>query len=431
VAKEFINPNWHVILIHYPLGVFVLGVVIELFSIFYRRGTLRLAGRWMILLGALLSIPTALTGVYALGNVARMHLPAGADAEAPWKTVFHEAHFADEQREFLTRHAWAQAGATALAVVLVVVALGSSDTWRRRLYFPLLLGLLLSLAGMLWGAWHGGEMVDRHGTGVLAVEAKGPTGDASAKPGDSAAAEQVEAKHRVEYYVPPLQLHVVLAGLAVAVALGALGLSFRAVNVAGDAESLAAAERDLDQPERDMLYAPPVPRGPAAMDVARSLNPDTDVTGRPRRLPVSRLWLLASLAAVCAAGAGLWVLAGDNFADWQPKRVWAMVKPAEGNKLPRRFVHVATGSVIVVTPLLLALVTRVSRRPRVSLTLLALLLLAAVSLQVWLGVLLMLDTPDGPVTRFNVAGETSPPATAPTPRPPPTTQGIASSEPRS
>ena len=42
MAKEFINPNWHVILIHYPLGVFVLGVVIERFSFLYRRSTLRL-----------------------------------------------------------------------------------------------------------------------------------------------------------------------------------------------------------------------------------------------------------------------------------------------------------------------------------------------------------------------------------------------------
>jgi len=429
VAKEFINPNWHVILIHYPLGVFVLGVLIELLSVFYRRGTLRSAGRWMILLGALLSIPTALTGLYALGNVARMNLPAGVDADVPWRTVVDSARLSNEQWEHLRQHAWVQAGATALAVLLVVVGLGSSDTWRRRLYFPLLLGLLFSLVAMLYGAWHGGEMVYRHGTAVLVNDAKAPVPDATGtQPADSAAGEQVQAKHSVEYFVPPLQLHVTLAGLAVAVALGALGLSFRAVNVAGDAAALADAERELDAPERDMLYQPPVPRGPAAMDVVRSLNPDTDVTGAPRRLPVSRLWLLASLLAIGAASAGAWFLVKEEAGTWDPKQLWAMVKPAGGNTMSRQFLHVATGAVIILTPLLLALVTRVSRRPRVSLTLLALLLLAAVVVQVWLGTLLLLDTSQGPVTRFNTSSEGSPPASAPTTRPVSTTQGIAAAD---
>jgi len=44
VTKEFINPNWHVLLIHYPLGVFVLGMVVELFNLLYRGTSLRAAG---------------------------------------------------------------------------------------------------------------------------------------------------------------------------------------------------------------------------------------------------------------------------------------------------------------------------------------------------------------------------------------------------
>ena len=75
MTKEFINPNWHVLLIHYPLGVFVLGMVVELFSLLYRGTSLRAAGRWMILIGALSAVPTALTGIYAFANVARMELP--------------------------------------------------------------------------------------------------------------------------------------------------------------------------------------------------------------------------------------------------------------------------------------------------------------------------------------------------------------------
>jgi uncharacterized membrane protein len=418
VAKEFINPNWHVILIHYPLGVFVLGLLIELFSFVYRRTSLRLAGRWMIFIGALSCIPTALSGIYALGNVVRMDLPATqVNADRPWAEITAASQLNEEQWEFLGRHTWAQASATALAVVLVTIAVGCSDRWRRRLYVPLLLGLLFSLAAMLWGAYYGGEMVYRHGTAVSAVEEKGAMPHATEpKPTESAADDQVEAKRKLEYFVPPLQLHVLLAGLAVAVAFAALGLSMRAVATADDAGY--DADRDLDadlgRSERDMLYEPPVPRGPAAMDVARSLNPEADVGTRRARLPVSRTWLLAALFAAGASASGIWFLAGpDETRTWEPKRLWSLITPNDQNPGLRRIAHVAAGGVIIVTPLLLALVTRVSRRPKVSLTLLALLLVSAVAVQVWLGTLLMLDTPRGSVLRFNASGEAPEPATAP------------------
>ena len=407
MAKEFINPNWHVILIHYPLGVFVLGMVIELFSFLYRRSTLRVAGRWMILLGALSGIPTALSGIYALGNVVRMDLPAtAADPNRPWADVTAASTLNTEQWEFLGRHAWAQASSTALAVTLVTLFLGLSDRWRRRLYFPVLLGLLFSLVAMVWGAYYGGEMVYRHGTAVAVAEEKGAMPQATdPKPTESAADDQVEAKRRLEYFVPPLQLHVVLAGLATAVAFGALGLSMRQIATADEPARDLESDADTDRAEREMLYAPPVPRGPAAMDVVRSLNPDADVTARPRRLPVARTWLLAALLAAGASASGFWFLAGfDETRTWEPRRLWAMVTPSEENPGLRRIVHVATGGVIIVTPLLLALVTRVSRRPKVSVTILGLLLVSAVAVQVWLGTLLMLDTPRGSVLGFNAGG---------------------------
>ena len=426
MAKEFINPNWHVILIHYPLGVFVLGMVIELFSFLYRRSTLRLAGRWMILIGALSCIPTALSGVYALGNVARMELPATeVNPDRTWADVTQESRLNSDQWDFLGKHAWAQSAATATAVVLVTIALGLSDRWRKRLYIPIFLGLLFSLAAMLWGAYYGGEMVYRHGTAVLRVQEKGTMPEATEpKPTESAADDQVEAKRKAEYFVPPLQLHVFLAGLAVAVALGALGLSMRSVAVADDIER-GEIDQDLDRSERDMLYEPPVPRGPAAMDVVRSLNPETGVTSRPQRLPVSRVWVLAALIAAGASASGLWFLVGlDETRTWEPKRLWAMVAPSGENPGIRRVAHVAAGGAIIVTPLLLALVTRVLRRPKVSLTLLGLLLVVAVSAQVWLGVLLMLDTPRGSILRFNAAGESPPPATVPSTAPT-TQEGVA------
>src|ERR671913_975676 len=70
VPKEFINPNLHVILIHYPLGLLVVGTLIELFSFLgWRRSAFRAAGRWMLLLGILSLAPTMFSGLYALADV--------------------------------------------------------------------------------------------------------------------------------------------------------------------------------------------------------------------------------------------------------------------------------------------------------------------------------------------------------------------------
>src|SRR5207237_5821015 len=158
-----------------------------------------------------------------------------------------------------------------------------------------------------------------------------------------------------------------------------------------------------------------------AIDVARSLNPDADVRSRPVRLPVARTWLLATLLALGTAVAGVWTILGtDGLRRLDLNTLVVMVKSSQ-----RLLLHSASGIAIVVVPLLLALVTRVSRRPKVMLTLLGLVLVAAVSAQVWLGVLLMLDTERGSAYRFNPAGE---PSTAPatSPATAPATQGIAS-----
>ena len=425
VTKEFINPNWHVLLIHYPLGVFVLGMVVELFSLLYRGTSLRAAGRWMILIGALSAVPTALTGIYAFANVARMELPQGvSNADQTWSDTWSQTQLDKEQKEHLRQHTFSQAIATGVCALLATLWMGCSDNWRRKLYLPVLLGLLFGLVAMLYGAWHGGEMVYRHGTAVLRVQHQGATADASQpKTSESAADEQTEKKHGPEYFVPPLQLHVFLAGLSVAFALGALGLSARAIATQGPADyrSQDLDEFGLDPQLGNDPLEPPLKRGTAALDVARSLNPDAGVEAKPgSRLPVSRTWLLAFLIAGGAALAGWWFLGGgDELHTWQPRRLWEMVVPN-----PRRLFHVVTGTVIVFVPLLLALITRVARRPTAMLSVLSLVLLGAVALQVWLGVLLMFDTERGPVTRFNRAGET--PATQPTTLP--ATQGVAAGE---
>jgi hypothetical protein len=111
----------------------------------------------------------------------------------------------------------------------------------------------------------------------------------------------------------------------------------------------------------------------------------------------ARFWLLAFLLGVTTAVAGLW-LAGD----------WKLVALLGPNRkgtwrtdIGRMGVHVIGGVSIVVLSLLLALITRVSRRARGVTVFFVLLLLLAVAAQVWLGILLLFDSDRGPVMRFN------------------------------
>ena len=43
------RPNWHAILIHYPVALLTVGLAVEWLTLGYRRGTLRQAGLWSLL----------------------------------------------------------------------------------------------------------------------------------------------------------------------------------------------------------------------------------------------------------------------------------------------------------------------------------------------------------------------------------------------
>ena len=87
---------------------------------------------------------------------------------------------------------------------------------------------------------------------------------------------------------------------------------------------------------------------------------------------------------------------GDEVGRIDPKSMWQAVVGR-----PRRLYHVGAGATILVCTLVLALVARFARRSKFLLGFFALLLVIAVAVQVWLGVLLMYDTPNGDIYRFN------------------------------
>lgn len=589
MANEFINPNWHIILIHYPLALVVVGFLIELFSFLWRRSGFRVAGRWMILLGALSMIPAAFSGIYAFADAAKMNNPAadGIWAEIAAQTPLRATGAWDQ----LVRHTWLQSIATVLLVASVVAWIGCSDLWRKRLHLPLLIVLAGGVGLMAAGAWFSGEAVYRHGAAVELATGSDTTADmaeegavrnrsavtverpatspgaaerpvtppapptppkpeapkapeapvvpatpprpadppaparstptepatpkatpapataptaapatpqattapaadravtptpppttapvtrpaaavtaaptppppATTKPAETrspapttapaveattrattqaaattqganpaldpavhvATEEQTLAKRGVEYFLPPLQTHVFLAGVAVALAVAALGLSIRRVSetpVRDTADASGAIREGEVVEEIRQPLGSEAATADAQADLSDEISAGTDIAIKQGgRTPAGRFWLLTALTVLLTMTAGWWTLAseseafeGRSFGE-AAQVLWEMVctrdlntsGDGQGSIFNRRLLHVVTGTVILIVPLVLAGLSRWGPRAKLWLWIFAVLLILAVAAQIWLGILLTYDLPEGPVTRFNTAG---------------------------
>ena len=391
MPKEFINPNWHVILVHFPLGVFMLGMLLEVaFMLLRHHGSARQAARWMVVLGALAALPAAYAGTYALSDVARRTAPAAPD-DAPWHAVADASTLNAEQWEMIDSHVWTSGGIAVITALLVTLAVGCSDRWRDRLY-PLFLLLLLGCAGFMGaGAWYGGEMVYREGIAVKlphkqdeARSATQPTTLPAASAADSPAAEtQTEKPAGIDYFVNPMQTHVTLAGVAAAMGLMGIGLALRAA-------STSPHWQDPELQRAGLSAMPNRQRGGAEdLAVLRSFAPQVQVTGEVERIPVARFWLLTFVVTVLASLAGWWVL-GDEHETYRPQDLWTLVM---GEGYIRRLAHVIGAGAIIVLPLFMMLLARFARRSRAMVGLFGMLLVLALAAQVWVGALLMFDQP--------------------------------------
>ena len=439
MPKEFINPNLHVILIHYPLGLLTVGLLIEIFSFLgWRRSTFRSAGRWMLLLGILSLPPVMFLGLYALTDVNR-HSETPLDAT--WIESRQQSPIQGEAWEFMTVHGWSNAAGSALLLILMVLWMGSSDVWRRKLHLLYVLGLLAGFGAIVYGAWYGGEMVYRHGVGVEVVretaDAEDTEGSGSGSP---AIIEQTTVKDLTAYYAPPLQVHMILAGGAVSLALAALGVSLRA-GARGDQPS-GDYSIEVAPEQKDIASAlnPSFARARDPNDFDRDIDPPPAIEVPPgRRRPAgARFWLIAALLAIGASLSGFWALA--YFSDiWEIEpgqrlaHMWGQITDRDlngGAMMTRRFVHTIAGGGIIVLLLLLSVVARVTAGRRFVVLLFTMLLIVTLAAQVWFGSLLMFDTPSGGLGSFNVpadvssettpAGEPEPPATPASPATPAT-----------
>lgn len=413
MPNEFINPNWHVVIIHYPLALLTLGVLIELFS--RRTSSLKTAGRWMILLGALLIVPASTLGLYTLRDVVT---PGPIDAAQTWREVVQESPWSAAQWSMMKWHLLLMSIAAGLFLLGVVVWLGASDEARHSLRWPVLLAMLVGVGLMSAGAWHSGEAIYRYGTAVERSTAgaeppREPATQTAAQAGTAPAGMVEESPQQppavshladpdharepvkpgsLEYYVRPLQLHLLLAGLTVATAIAALGVSFRRWNW----RPPTIAESRLVETPRPAEPAGVAPRPPAEAGVPTTAPAPHPLAVSPVR--PARFWWLTLLFGVGTALAGLWFTS-----DWRLEEgLLGPLRNADKRAdMPRLFFHVIFGTSTVLLTLLLALITWFSRRAKAATIVFAILLLLAVAAQLWLGILLLFDSHHGPLFRFN------------------------------
>jgi uncharacterized membrane protein len=362
VPHELVHPNWHVVLIHYPLALLSAGLAIELVTLVFRVGTLRNAGRWMLLIGALSCLPAATSGLYAFYDVVRTAALGEAGKEPGGEAWYQLARYADGnfregQWAALKAHLWRNACGTGLLVVTAVVFTGASDRARRRLYVPCLLVMSGAVGLLGWGSWRIGESIYTMGTGV------------------EWGASAVEAGAAARF-VPALQLHVVLAGLTMSAAVVALGRSIRAITATAAAGADGAGRPASETHDAAYADSPVVQKRMFVIG---------------ERVRPARWWMGAGVLGLCTAAAGVWV---GSWADPEGRAAHWWDELVAAMTLPRNVAHVIVGVGLVVVTLVLAVVTRWFKRRTGLLGVFSGILVLLVAAQVWLGVLLMFDGSD-------------------------------------
>lgn len=371
---RFINPNYHVILIHYPLALLAAGLLIELMCTFIQGQTLRAAGCWMILLGALACAPAATSGIFAKYDVLEQ-MAGGQDAN--WLDIRRDAHLSGLQWELLNRHVLYESIGCGLAVVAAMIWLALSPQWPRNLGAPLWVIFAVAMGLMAVGAGGAGEMIFRT---QLATKSQAVSDRLQADWDQQIAADSPREKlaARIEYYIDPLQAHIIAAGMVFALAAAAWGTSFQK---SAQLRVVPLAHSRTEEPA-----PPPAP---------------------PITAPATALWLATALGAAGVLSIGWYVFSIDapspfyilevfRSAIWQPYRS----DPAHHSRL---LVHLLVGSGIAVLALLLAPSARWGARSRLLIGFLGLLMLALVAAQIWMGILMLYDSDSGPLAHFNAA----------------------------
>jgi len=243
----------------------------------------------------------------------------------------------------LHNHMLYQSIATAMAALVVTLWLGASDRMRKRLYYPLLIVLVWTVAIILRAAWFGGESVYQNGVAVAVVF---PIPTTQAANPSTQPVTWLNTPTRIETQFPPLELHVIMAGVFTAVALVAIGLSFRRIN---GLQAFLEPPPIVTGDPATAMQSQPTPA--TAFDVGRTFNPNLEVEIKPFA-PAGRFWMLAFLLAFFTVFGGLWVIArgADVFTKMDghprqlPRLLWEQIRPSTGEMMNRHLAHGIAGS---------------------------------------------------------------------------------------
>lgn len=150
-----IIPNWHPIFVHFTVGLFSIAVAfffISYICAYIKRiptifpTEFEIVGRWVLWAVSLITIGTALAGLYA------------------YNTVQHN----EISHAMMTIHRnWA------LGTLTIILILGGWSLWnyyhRISLRLSFIVALFIGQILLLTTAWYGGEIVYRYGVGVISL----------------------------------------------------------------------------------------------------------------------------------------------------------------------------------------------------------------------------------------------------------------------
>ncbi len=432
---EFVKPNWHIMFMHYPIGLVTVGFFAELLGAIFRLPGLRYSARWMIGIGALLGLPTAILGIYAFRDVVA---PGPIDLGMTWSEVVATSTWSQPVYDAVWWHVWLNASASVLLVLVTVIWIASSPAGRKTGYLPLLGMTFIALVAMSSGAWFGGEMVYSHGAGVVSEPSMG--------------IGSVGQPEWVRRYLPPLQVHLLGGGLLAALAVLAMAQSLRYWRVADrawrEAEHVLGPREAETHPRVEPAGAidpddAPYTEYPAAgvepvsaarhgekasraralreedARRARSESAARSFTGpwvesnghelAPSTGAVRGLWAMTTILGLTVVAGGLWSMLGSLASD-ELERFWASL-----GSDPRVLGHFVVGASIVLLPLIPFAMPRLLARSRALAGMIVLLLALLLGAQVYLGSLMLYDGHAGPLIGFNDGFSTSP--VSPDPRP--------------
>jgi uncharacterized membrane protein len=147
---QLIIPNWHPIFVHFTVALLLIATGLFLVNLLFPaarwREQCKTVALWNLWLGVTVSLITVATGVYA------------------FNTVTHD----DPSHVIMTEHR--NLALTTLGIFLVLAVLA----WRKnrkqaQIGWLFAVGMLLGGSVLASTAWHGGELVYRHGLGVMSL----------------------------------------------------------------------------------------------------------------------------------------------------------------------------------------------------------------------------------------------------------------------